>query len=333
MFRLAAAMILSPVAFAQTAQEAEIAVAAKSPMTLARYVESHSTVDWKALRSALGLKESEYWFAPCGSSAPANDAACSAETVTVANPDQEIVIIRGGFSYTDEYLRYLQDPKGGWQFAGENSAYKRDGPSNHEVVRFWGKPIIKISSNHSQNGAGIQQEREDWFDLTLPDFEPVFSFTPDGSAGGFGFTIARTMKAQSGFSQATGLERIETTLDVRFQGAGLDMHGAYFGVYERRANEKKFALRAAYSGVDRRTAIPTEDFEDLADPFANPAKDTFVVYALPGLRKIATESDPEVRQWLQALLDRTGDTPEKRTLLDLLTKSSAPAPPRPPTPR
>ncbi len=126
MFRFAAAIILSSVAFSQTAQEAEIALAAKSPMTLARYVESHSTVDWKALRSALGLKDSEDWLAPCGSNFPAAEAACSAETVTVASPDQAIVIIRGGdLSVTVEYLRYVQNPKGGWQFAGENSAFKK----------------------------------------------------------------------------------------------------------------------------------------------------------------------------------------------------------------
>ena len=54
MFRLAAALILSPAALAQTAQESEIAIAAKSPIALALYVESHGTVDWKAcgVRSA-----------------------------------------------------------------------------------------------------------------------------------------------------------------------------------------------------------------------------------------------------------------------------------------
>jgi len=322
MFRFAAAIILSSVAFAQTAQESEIAIAAKSPMTLALYVESHSTVHWGALRSALGLTESEYWFAPCGGNFPATASPCSAETVTVMNPDQAIVIVRGGdFSYTVEYLRYLQEPQGGWKFAGENSAYKRNGPSNHELVQLGSKPILKISSNHSQNGDGIQQEVEDWFDLTQPDFDPVFSFTPDGSAGGFEFTIARTMKARSSFSQAAGLERIETTLDVRFEGTpGLDVHGTYLGVYDRPANQKKFTLRIAYSGLDRRTTMPTKDFEDLADPFTDPAKETFLVYALPGLRKIAAGSVADDREWLRDFLDHAKDTPEKRTLLELLAK-------------
>lgn len=322
MCRLAAAIILSSVAFAQTVSEAEIALAIKSPLALARYVESHRTVDWKALRSALSLKESEYWFAPCGGNAPANGSRCSAETLTVANPDQAIVIVRSGdFSYTDEYLRYLRRPNRSWKFAGENSAPKRNGPSNHALVRLGAKPFLKISSNHSQNGVGVQQEVEDWFDLTLPDFEPVFSFTPDGSAGGFGFTIARAMKAQSNFSQATGLERIDTTLNLRFEGTpGLELQGTYVGAYERYANEKKFTLRTAYSGLDRHTKIPTKDFEDLANPFTNPAKETFMVYALPGLTKIAAGSNADDRRWLRDFLDHAKDTPEKRMLLELLAK-------------
>ncbi len=296
----------------------------KSPLTLARYVESHSTVDWKALRSALNLKDSQYWFAPCGGDAPANETRCSSETVTVANPDQAIVIIRGGdFSFTDEYLRYLRGPNRDWKFAGENSAFKRFGPSNHALMRLGTKPFFKISSNLSQNGVAIQQEVEDWFDLTLSDFEPVFSFTPDGSAGGFEFTIIRVIKAQSNFSQAAGLERIDTTLNVRFNGTpGLDLQSTYVGVYERHVNEKRFTLRTAYSGLDRHTTIPTKDFEDLANPFTNPANETFILYALPGLKKIAAGSNADDRAWLRAFLDHAEDTPQKHALLELLAKPS-----------
>src|SRR5580692_3963389 len=74
----------------------------------------------------------------------AGESPCSVETVTVANPEQAIVIIRGReLSYAVEYLRYLQGSKGDWQFAGENSAFKRNGPSNHEVMRVGGKPFLK----------------------------------------------------------------------------------------------------------------------------------------------------------------------------------------------
>ena len=321
------AMILSPAVFAQSAQEAEIAAAAKSPMTLARYVESHSTVDWNALRNALGLKESQYWLAPCGGD-------CSAEIATVANPDQAVVIIRGGdISYTVEYLRYLQDAKGGWQFAGENTAFIRNGPSNHEVMRVGGKPFLKISSNHSQNGAGIQQEIEDWFDLTQPDFEPVFSLTVDGGARHFGFPIDWTVQALPTLSQTAGLERINVILFVHFTGVGLDVHAQFNATYDRPQGQKKFTVRGAGIGMGFGSAMPTNDFEELADPFQFPSIEKQLVYTLPGLRDIATGSNPDAKKWLQALLDHAKDDPEKRQLLDLLTKPSAPAPPALPKPR
>jgi hypothetical protein len=168
---------------------------------------------------------------------------------------------------------------------------------------------------------GIQQEVEDWFDLTLSDFEPVFSFTSNGSAGGFEFSIARIITAQSNFSQAGQLERIETTLNVHFGGTtGLDVQGSYVGIFQRHPNEKTFTLSAAYSGLDRHTAIPTKDFEDLANPFTDPAKETFMNYALPGLKKIVAGSNSDDRKWLRDFLDNSKDTPEKRMLLELLSK-------------
>jgi hypothetical protein len=173
--RLAVALVFSALCHAQPATPSdEIAVAVKSPETLAGYLESHRTIDWKFLRKTLGLKESEYWIAPCGSDVPAAEAPCSAELAAVLNPGQTIVIVRGGnISYTVEYLRYLQDAKGGWQFAGENSAIQRNSPSHHKFTRFGNKPFLAISSDHSQNGAATQQILEEWFDLTQPDFEPV----------------------------------------------------------------------------------------------------------------------------------------------------------------
>jgi len=153
MYALVAAVILSGAALTQASQESDVASAGKSPITLARYLESHSTVDWEVLRTALGLEKSQYWFAPCGGNAPANEARCSVETVTVANPGQVIVIIRGGdFSFTEEYLRYLRGANRGWKFAGEYSAEKRFGPSNHALVQFGRKPFLMISSNHSEYG-------------------------------------------------------------------------------------------------------------------------------------------------------------------------------------
>ncbi len=332
MFRLAAAMILWTVALAQTAQEAEVAVAAKSPLTLARYVESHNVFDWDALWKALGARDADLKLTPCGW---ARDNPCSAEIATVLNPDQAVVIIRGsGGPLTVIYVRYLQEESGDWRFAGARRAYIKEYPSRHEILRFGGKPFLMISSDHSQIGVGFMQEVEDWFDLTQPDFEPVFSFTAHGSETRFGFGVGRTIHSQSIFSQRSGFDSIELILNVQFTGPSLNLPSTYVGVYDRPANEKKFTLLSAYSDLDRRTAIPKEDFEDLTAFFEDgPSNEKMLVYALPGLQKIATGSDPEARQWLQSVLSFAKDTPEKRSPLDLLTKPSAPAPPALPKPR
>jgi hypothetical protein len=297
---------------------AEISLAVKSPATLARYVESHRIVDWKALRSALGLKESEYWLAPCGSNFPAAEMPCSPEIATVVNPDQAIVIIPGG--YTVEFLRYLQVRKDVWQFAGEFSAFQRNSPSHHEFVQFGAKPFVKIASDLSQNGMATQQVLEDWFDLTQPDFDSVFSVTVDGSQSRFGFGVGRTIEAKCVFSQSAETEQIDMTLNIHFDGPGLDLPVTYSAVYGRAASEKKFAIRGAYSGSDRRTTISNEDFEELADPFSGLSNEKLLAYALPGLQKIAAGSDADAKEWLQSVLNEAKDTPEKKALLELLTK-------------
>lgn len=241
--------------------------------------------------------------------------------MAVSSPDQEILVIRGGqFSYTVEYLRYLQDSKRGWQFAGENSAFQRNSPSHHRLMKIGGKPFLAISSDHSQNGVAIQQVREDWFDLTQKSFDPVFSVTVDGGESRFSYGVARTLHAACVLSQAPGLERIELTLTVHFDGVRFDQEATYLGVYERHTNEKRFTVRRAYSGADHRTMISTKDFEELADPFSGMSNEKLLIYALPGLQKIATGADPEAKEWLESVLSFAKDTPEKRALLELIKK-------------
>ncbi|HEX4809563.1 MAG TPA: hypothetical protein VH325_11575 [Bryobacteraceae bacterium] len=299
----------------------EIALAVKSPMSLARYVESHRSIEWKTVRNALGLGESSYWLAPCGSNFPAAEARCSTEAITTTRPDQVIVVIRGGVdSYAVEYLRYLRDANGGWSFSGENSALQRNAPSDRKLLSIWNEPFLAISSDHSQTGVATGQMREEWFDLTQPGFEPVFSFTVDGSQSHFGFGVGRTVHATCNVNQTANTQIIELTLNIHFDGVGLDQQSAYLGVYERRADEKTFKLHSASAGLDRRQPIPVKDFADLADPFSAIANEKLLVLAFSGLKKIATGSNSDAREWLSSVLRHTADTPEKRSLINLLTK-------------
>jgi hypothetical protein len=325
MYRVAAVMILSPFVFSQDAQQTELAVASKSPFQLARYLESHKIVDWGALRSSLGTRDPlgigdpPSLYVPCGE-APENP--CSTQVVTVLNPDQEILIIQGNLvRRNDVYLRYLRKTNGEWQFAGERRAWVNEYPRRHEVMRLDGKPFLKISRDRSQAGGALMQEVEDWFDLTQPGFDPVFSFTAQGSCEPFSFAVGHTVRAQAIGRQASGLETIDLILNIHFDGPGLDMAATYVGVYDRSSGEKKFSLRRACSGLNRSAAIPTEDFEGLGGvDFDKLSNQRLLFYAFSGLQKIASGSDENAREWLRIVLSHSDDTREKRTLSELLGK-------------
>ncbi len=120
--------------------------------------------------------------------------------------------------------------------------------------------------------------------------------------------------------ESDGLETIELSLHVSFlMFAGDLSSGSYLGVYERPAAAKKFTLREAYSGPGHGTAIPTKEFEGLAD-LNGLTNEQAIVYALSGLEKIAAGGDPDTKGWLREMLAKTKDTPEKRQLLDLLAR-------------
>src|SRR5579863_1530475 len=215
--RCLATVLFSSAAFAQTAPQTEIAVAAKSPVTLARYVESHKNLNWDALWKAIGAKDPRVSEPPCGEA----DNPCSTSVLTVLNPDQAIVIIQSNGRKTDDiYLRYRQDAKGRWQFSGEHSAFINEAPRRYEVFRVGAKPFLKISSDFSEIGGGFTQEVEEWFDLTQPDLEPVFSFTVDGGENRFSFGVSRAIHAQCVVSQSPGRETIELIVGVHFDGPG-----------------------------------------------------------------------------------------------------------------
>lgn len=317
MHRAAGLIILSSVAFAQEPEQTDITLASKSPLQLARYVESHKTFDWESLWGALGIHDPEVVGAPCGET---EENPCSTQVVTVLNPDQEILIVQGNrLKRSDIYLRYLRKANGDWQFAGERRAFVNEYPRRHEVVRIDGKPFLKISSDHTQAGFALFQEVEDWFDLTRPDFEPVFSFTAQGSFEPFSEAVGRTVRAQAYASQASGRETIDLILDVHYVGPGLDVAATYVGVYERPLGARAFALRSAFSGLVRDAAIPTKDFEGFASvDFFELPRERLLFYALPGLQKIASGSDENAKQWLRLVLSNAGDTPEKRALSELL---------------
>ena len=89
------------------------------------------------------------------------------------------------------------------------------------------------------------------------------------------------------------------------------------GRYERHAGEKDFSLRSAQV-VSGGAAMPAQDFLDLSDILFQPGAERMLVYALPGLKELAGGNRSEAQEELRLMLAKCKDTPEKRTLLELL---------------
>jgi hypothetical protein len=243
--------------------------------------------------------------------------------MTVFKPSQVILALSGWPEST--YLRFLENgPR--WRYAGTQSAMVKNYGGRHEVSRVADKPFLRISSQGA-NGSGIDSEIETWFDLTLPDFEPVFGFTVQGAEHRMGIGVSREVRATAAYSGDIPSETINLDLEVRYLlGYTIDLGFArYRATYQRPASERKFSLREVHPLLSGAPAISSKGFEDLANIDGatineRPSNEQLLIYALPRLEEIASGADAENREWLRSVLSFCKDTPEKRTLLELLAK-------------
>jgi len=188
------------------------------------------------------------------------------------------------------------------------------------MLRFAGKPFLEISVQGA-SGSGLASETAEWFDLTLPGFEPAFSFPVQGHNNLLPSAIGWQVQGDAMQERDSAVEAIHLFLTVRFDFDGEDLSGANFsGIYERSPGEAKFALKRANMRHESPApvSISTKDFEDMTDVTKGPSPEQMLVYALPGLSKIAVSGAAETRSDLQALLEYYRNTPEKRELERLL---------------
>ncbi len=312
MSRVIATIILSWVAFAQNAPDPELERAAKSPYDLARYIDSHTGFDWEPLWKSLGVADAS--LLPCERSGD-----CSTELITVLEPRQTILVIDTPWN-TEVYIRYLGNESGGWRRAGAYEALIKNYPRRHEMTHLGGKPFLRVASQ-GVSGSDVSSEEEVWIDLTQPDLQPVFAFSPQGHQSRLGFGISRTIHASASPRVIGQVETIDVYLEVRYSGFDVDLGlGEYSAAYERRPQQKDFTLRDVKSGLVRSSTIPNKEFEDLIDLDQGPTNEQLLVYALPGLKEVASGKNADAKESLGFMLSKCKDTPEKRALLELLAK-------------
>jgi hypothetical protein len=313
MYRLASTIILSSVAFAQKAPDAEIVRAAKSPYDLARYIDSHPGADMTAVWRAMSVTGAPSQLARCDVSP--GSGPCEIEVITILKPSQVILLLQG--EGWDNYLRFLEDGPG-WRFAGHFSANLKNFPRRHEIIRIGDKPFL-TTSIQGASGTGIDSEYQAWFDLSQPGLDRVFGFTVQGEQ--FGGFIRRAVRAEA-YPYKVGLvEGIKVNVEVDFSLEDIHLDSSsYAATYERGPSQRAFSLRSVDSR-GQNASISTKEFEALANINVDGlTDDEMLAYALPGLKKVASSRDSEAKSELRMMLEYYKDTLEKRTLLDLLGK-------------
>lgn len=304
------AVLCAVISLAQAEQR--LATAAKSPDTLADFLKSGADFEWRAMWEVLGVRDPGLRLAPC----PPDWKPCPVEVVQAGSPNQVILIAQAVFGHSqDVYLRFDRQKSRAWKCEGAWPAESNEDFHDYKLVRVGNRPFLRVASNRSQVGFAIQHIFEEWFDLAQPGFQPVFSITTEGGHAGFGLGVSRDVKTDVRFREASGVDQVEVTLRVLFDGMGMKQENVFLGFYERRKGERAFRIVRAFSAG--KTVIPTSDFLALADPFAGIANQ-LVQYALPAPRKIARGSDVEAKERLRSVLRDASDTAAKRELLQLL---------------
>ncbi len=232
----------------------------------------------------------------------------------VENPEQVILIVNASLPF-DVYLRFGKGERGEWHVTGKYYANVWDGnPHRHEIVRAGSTEFLLIST-HGGHGSGLDAEMEDWLDLSMPSFTPVFSYTVRGHEYAGGAGISREIEAGAHAKSPTEIE-LGLTTNLSYGGLGLGRF-EFFGNYSRTPGGT-FALQTVRSGYPP-SPITKRDFQAFVRT-GGASEEQEIKYALPRLKEIAAGKNDEATKWLKHILDRTGDTPEKRTLLELLAK-------------
>jgi len=180
--------------------------------------------------------------------------------------------------------------------------------------------FLRISSQGNR-GSGLSSELEEWIDLSQPDFRPVFSFHPQGHEDRLGSGINRDIHATASPRIVGGIETISVQLEIGYSVLDTNVDRAnYRATYERKPRQKDFTLRDVKSGLVGSSTIPNKEFEQLVDLDSGPTNEQLLIYAMPGLKTLASGRNEEAKDELSRVLAQCKDTLEKRALLDLLTK-------------
>lgn len=289
---------------------------AANPYELARYLDRHPGGSWCELNAVLRTLNPR--AEPCGDS---NREATmgAAEMITVADPDQVILVVEPTFGAHDIYLRYRHQKDGTWRWAGAYRAYIRNYPRVHETHRVAGIPVMRLNVQGT-HGSGIGENLGEWFDLSQPGFQPAFRFPVEYYEDGLVMGFSRTQNSEVSWQRRDEIHvtlRIEVSLFNRTVGDfQLDAD------YHRQPGNAKFQIAAVAPASKGNVLLSPAEFESLAglDDVTDP-EPALLRLCLNELRKVASGRPGRPKETLRRILSRVRTGPEARELRSLLASS------------
>jgi hypothetical protein len=302
-------LVLSFMAIAASAQSlspeqtAELKRATKNPFELARFVDAHPAPTWNIAWESRGNRLT---VAPDYRRVGEH---CMTQVISLMTPEQGILLVE--CLWQIDYIRYTRQNDGAWRCEGTWGSLKY--PRRHKVDRSGPTPFFRAlyAGNH---GSGLDEEREAWFDLSRPGFEPGFEFTVKGweyrMAVGIGRKISSNVDASTGEIQQTF--NIDFTAETRDGEITIESRTPTV-IFGRVGSSVVFRCRSVNQGMS------CADFAALSDlSEAGPSEEDLLRVCLTGLKRIASGPNNASKQWLREYMGHRKDTPEVRELRALL---------------
>lgn len=301
----------------------ELSQSAHSPYDIQRFVDTHTAFRWEPLWKALNIPAKGFGLPQMECEArPDASRECSSELITVLNPPQIIVLLRGQFNL-EVYLRFRADapidqsPR--WHFGGYYHPEDRWAPGLHRIVLLGKKPFLAFMTEGA-HGTGLSTKWESWIDLSRSEFEPVFGYVTEGHLealpiGG----LSREVRGFVVSLEDDPVESITVNYHIDFQIEQKD--GAMIGVGDKEDDAVYSREQGGDFRFDERRSTASADqiyqvYQNLDSDISN---EDYLRYTFKSLKSVAIGQYGEAsRIWLTNLVANSKDTPEKIELNALL---------------
>ncbi len=311
---------------ADTNQKKKHASPLLSPYDVKRLIDEESSESLESYWQQLGVKPSH--FAKCEEMDNADLFAAELD----GKRGNEL-LLRLHNDWTTRFIIYAQhrneDESIEWRYVDLlDLEYQKYAPAEYRTqYEQNGSKEWLIISPRTVSGTGVSAHSDSWYEITAKGFNEVLTYPKEGyeDQNWTGTCMRKVSSEITRSAKIEGSGEVEVKMTIAFTcfaPQNYDVGDFEFSkeqpLFFSRINSKEnFTLDEAKSKISK---------EELAAVFdigsESLTPEIFLKYNLPELEKVAAQSNEGARNWLRSLLDKCGESSEKRQLQQLLSKNN-----------